>query len=937
MNHFFQTTLCSSLLFTCTLSKAGQYDALPLRSALSNEPHFQTSQGREGHRFEGAEINKYRLYDFYKRQAEYHLAQEKPTDLLLPYPGLEGGRRGHWGNTNEKLSSAILKREKEPKYDRLMNRSVHGDTYVCSSHENTQSVSVFAKSSPFLWKVILDASMKAPVHAFSYKVDRFGFDMRASGRDYLVNNGAEWHDSKGKPLAVAKDGYHLYKDKVIFRRLINHVPVLDMPTVSYNGSTAVYTRAFEWNKDVADQKFALPLVAQKFNNPKVTISKSKDAVTAVISDGARQLTHRITCSEKDKVSLSNEGGRIWVTIHSLKKGASVEMSSWITKVGEKQPTFASGDPIKLSTMLKGGARFYTKDVAVKGILDADPAAKGTAYTFDEIPVPSENPYGMPMTTCGISFGEDGAAYIPTLVGDVWKVTGLDASLANVKWQRYATGLNSPLGIEMVDGVLHVLTQHQILKLYDFNNDGEADLVRPLTKRGFPGGRLHNLERDAKGNFFSSHVNGIHRISDDGSRINVVSGRSRNPLGLAVRADGLALSDSSEGNQSNGTCTIYEPKHPENQNTVAKGRRILYLPRGIDNSPGSRIFMNSTKFGALGKSLFGVSYGSGRIYQLMRDPNNGSPQAALRMLPGEFSSGSARLAMNPSDEQLYVVGFDGWGDFGVTEGNFTRVRYTGKKDLTPVSWQSYSDGLCVKFNEPIDPTSITAKSLFIQQWNYRDSLHSYGSPEYSVKDGEKLGHDRLKIESITFSKDGTEMLIKAPGILPAMCTQIYAKLKSTSGAELTLDLYATINQLPKKSLKGEATVSTKPHDLKVPYKDNNKNTYVTITNFFDKRAGKDLVKRKVGPIVPYKKKDLNYNWIHSNIIIKQSCIACHTSNAKYDFSNYESLLKAIDLKHPHKSHILGMMASESMPPIGFPTVSPEMQKALKEWIEMGAPK
>ena len=96
MKHFFQTTLCSSLLLTCTLSKAGQYDALPLRSALSNESHFQTSQGREGHRFEGAEINKYRLYDFYKRQAEYHLAQEKPTDLLLPYPGLEGGRRGHW-------------------------------------------------------------------------------------------------------------------------------------------------------------------------------------------------------------------------------------------------------------------------------------------------------------------------------------------------------------------------------------------------------------------------------------------------------------------------------------------------------------------------------------------------------------------------------------------------------------------------------------------------------------------------------------------------------------------------------------------------------------------------------------------------------------------------------------------------------------------------
>ena len=64
MKHSFQATIYSSILLTCTFSQAGQYDALPLRRALSNEPHFQTSQGREHHRYEGAEINKYRLYDF---------------------------------------------------------------------------------------------------------------------------------------------------------------------------------------------------------------------------------------------------------------------------------------------------------------------------------------------------------------------------------------------------------------------------------------------------------------------------------------------------------------------------------------------------------------------------------------------------------------------------------------------------------------------------------------------------------------------------------------------------------------------------------------------------------------------------------------------------------------------------------------------------------
>ena len=48
-----------------------------LRGPMSLLPHFQTSQGREGHRFADHRNNKYRLYDFYKRQAEYHLTLDK--------------------------------------------------------------------------------------------------------------------------------------------------------------------------------------------------------------------------------------------------------------------------------------------------------------------------------------------------------------------------------------------------------------------------------------------------------------------------------------------------------------------------------------------------------------------------------------------------------------------------------------------------------------------------------------------------------------------------------------------------------------------------------------------------------------------------------------------------------------------------------------------
>ena len=68
-----------------------------------------------------------------------------------------------------------------------------------------------------------------------------------------------------------------------------------------------------------------------------------------------------------------------------------------------------------------------------------------------------------------------------------------------------------------------------------------------------------------------------------------------------------------------------------------------------------------------------------------------------------------------------------------------------------------------------------------------------------------------------------------------------------------------------------------------------------------------------------------------------CLTCHQGGTQHDFSSYEKLMKSIDLKNPGKSHLLGMVESGSMPPYPMPLVDPEMRKALREWIEMGAPK
>jgi hypothetical protein len=926
----------------CGAELSAQYDATALRSPLAVEEHFQTSLGRVGHRFEAAPINKFRLYDFYARQAAYHLGQgaAKAPDFLLPYPGLQGGRQGHWGNTNEPRYSAVTDRTEEPGYHRLMIRSGgHFISFNPGANRPEKALCVFDAAGLNLNRVVIDAVQYTPLHNFSYLVDRFGFNMAERGRGYLVNKGAEWADATGRPLSITNRGYYVHGEDVIYRRNLSAGDYLEMSQLDYIGDTPVFRRVFEWGCTSPPSVFRLPQPGAEFKEEGAALefSEKGGSARAIIKGAKFSVIHEVRGAAGAKFVGQGEG--LTVEFPGSRAGDRWQVSSWVAPVGAADGVAPPGGIAKLSDRLRGGGSYFAQAAMAKGGVDADPAAAGSGYALDDIPVPVKNPYGVPMTTSGLAFDADGVAYISTLVGDIWRVTGLDGELGAVTWKRFASGISLPLGLEMVDGVLYVLGEGGITRLHDYNLDGEADYYERFTKMvvqlGGPGSGNQNLERDAAGNFYVCGCAGVIKISPDGEKMEVVSAGARNSLGLGLRPDGLALSDSSEGSPNNGTCTIYESNHPENEGSVSHLKRILYLPRGVDNSPGSRTFMNDPRFGPLGKCIIGTSYGSGRLYHILRDPNHGTPQAAMMLLPMEVSSGAARVAINPKDGQVYVVGFDGWGDFAVEEGSFNRIRYTGEPCLKPVAWKAYKNGISVTFNTSIDPSSISADGLFLQQWNYIDSPGSYGSGEYSVKSPDQLGHDRVGIDSVHLSDDGKELFVEAQALLPAMSTQLYSKLKATNGAALALNLFATLNQLNGDHPRGAAYSGGKPLDLVVPTKPGNGNTYSNLTNFFDKRAGRDLVKRPVAAAVPYKAGDLSFEWLNQHLFQKQ-CMPCHGPGMPHNYTTYDRLMKYVNLEVPEKSFLLGMIQSESMPPFPMPTVAPEMKAAVLQWIREGAP-
>jgi putative heme-binding domain-containing protein len=46
-------------------------------------------------------VNRDRIYDFYAKEAAYFAGRSPVPALLPPYPGMDGGTQGHWGNQNE--------------------------------------------------------------------------------------------------------------------------------------------------------------------------------------------------------------------------------------------------------------------------------------------------------------------------------------------------------------------------------------------------------------------------------------------------------------------------------------------------------------------------------------------------------------------------------------------------------------------------------------------------------------------------------------------------------------------------------------------------------------------------------------------------------------------------------------------------------------------
>lgn len=437
------------------------------------------------------------------------------------------------------------------------------------------------------------------------------------------------------------------------------------------------------------------------------------------------------------------------------------------------------------TKLEGGDVPRWPSITLKGHVSKD---KGP-YVIDTIPLPFENPWKALIFPSGHDFFANGDAAVCTLHGDVWRVSGLDAGLERVTWERIATGLYQPLGLKIVEDVVYVQGRDQITRLsrpgvYDcFNNQ------RPTM-----GG--HNfvacLETDAEGNFYGVGPTTLHRVSKDGARFEILAGGFRNPNGMSIGPDGTITVAPQEGEWTPASMIcVARPGAHYGFGGPKEGVEppLCYLPRLMDNSSGGQAWVTSERWGQQGR-LLNFSFGRSSMQLVLRD----GAQGAVVPFPLQFASGASRGRFHPLDGQLYVSGAKGWVTNAVRDGCFQRVRYTGAPVAMPVAWRATSGALKIRFATPLDRESTSDLDRWsLEQWNYKYSS-KYGSEDFSVERPDVPGHDPVELKSVVVSADGHEVTLGIPALRPVHQLRVRYTLRTAAGAPVKSELVATIHAL-----------------------------------------------------------------------------------------------------------------------------------------------
>ncbi len=459
-----------------------------------------------------------------------------------------------------------------------------------------------------------------------------------------------------------------------------------------------------------------------------------------------------------------------------------------------QGTIASllPEPTDPLTLTKGGpSRFGQQVVTTEGKRgnEDDP------FAVDVLTVPNkeQNPWNSWMRLGGFDFFADNPdrAAVCTWMGDVWLVDGVSGDLNELKWRRICSGLFQPLGLKIIDGVIHVTCRDQIARLHDLNGDLETDWIECFNNDHQVTEHFHEfamgLQVDGAGNLYYAksarhakealvpHHGTLLRVSPDGKKTDIVATGFRAANGVCLNPDGTWIVTDQEGhwNPKNRINYVQEGgfygnmmgyHDVEDTSDSAMQQPLAWITNAFDRSPAELLWVpENGKWGELNGRLLNLSYGYGMAYLVPHEVIDGQAQGGLCAFPiDRLPTGIHRGRFHPETQDLFAAGMFAWAGSQRGDGGLYRIRKTENPAYMPTELEARRKKLRIRFSDKLPKKG----SFTVSSWNLKRT-RSYGSKHYDTK--------KLEVAGYAIKNEWLELEI--PELAPTWCMEINCEFEN----------------------------------------------------------------------------------------------------------------------------------------------------------------
>jgi putative heme-binding domain-containing protein len=502
----------------------------------------------------------------------------------------------------------------------------------------------------------------------------------------------------------------------------------------------------------------------------------------------------------------------------------LRFTQWMTRVETKAQSaqrlteLSVPDPSRdLDALTRGGPPRWTETVTTEVQIDDDSGP----FAVDTLTHPQINPWLCRMRLTGHDFYSDAdRAAVCDWDGNVWLVTGLAALHRNpapadapkLTWKRIASGLFQPLGLRIIDDVVHLTCRDQLCRLHDLNGDDAIDWYECVNNDHQVTDHFHEfamgLQTDREGNFYyaksARHAlpavvpqhGTLLRISQDGSKTDILATGFRAANGVCLNADGTFFVTDQEGhwnpkNRINWVKpggfygNMYGYHDVTDASDSAMDQPLCWITNSFDRSPAEPVWVESNAWGPLSGRLLNISYGYGKVFLVPHETIAGQAQGGMIELPiPQFPTGTIRGRFHPADGQLYLTGMFSWAGNQEEPGGMFRLRYTGKPVHLPVELHAKRLGLELEFTGDLDPVEAAKVGNYqVKIWDLQRTS-DYGSEHFNER--------WLSVSKATLV--GRRLTLEVPDIRPTWCMEIRYRLKTSTGEGLSGVIHNTIHHL-----------------------------------------------------------------------------------------------------------------------------------------------